>query len=54
MLAVVCLILLIAGALCFLAAAFPQAVTVRRVNLVALGLFFWVMVALIDAAKALH
>jgi hypothetical protein len=53
MLAVVCLILLIAGALCFLLATFPS-VVITKVNIVALGLFFWIMVALIDAAKALH
>lgn len=54
MLAIICLILLLAGALCFAAAAFPEAVVVRRVNLVGLGLFFWILVAVIHAAEALH
>lgn len=52
MLAIVCLILLIAGALCFLLGTFPAAVT--RINIVSLGLFFWILAALIHAARSLH
>lgn len=51
MLAIICLILLIAAAICFLLAAFN---VTSRVSLVALGLLLWVLVPLIHAAKALH
>lgn len=51
MLDVIYLILLVAGALCFLATVKPLT---ARVNLVALGLFCWVLVQLIHAANALH
>jgi hypothetical protein len=51
MLAVIYLILLIAGAVCFALAVKPAT---ARVNLVALGLFCWVLVPLIHAAKAVH
>lgn len=52
MLAVVCVILLVAGALCFLLGTFPAAVT--RINIVSLGLLCWILVPLIHAARALH
>jgi hypothetical protein len=52
------LILLILAAVCFVAAAFlsvrPATNTARPMpNLIALGLFFWVLVPLIERAKAM-
>lgn len=44
------LLLLIAGAVCFGLAAFGFA---ARVNLLALGLLFWILTALIPALEAL-
>lgn len=43
---VIVLLLLIAGAACFAAAAFGVA---SRVNLVALGLLFWILTVLVPA-----
>ena len=45
------LILLLLGAVCFAIAAFD--VAVRRVNLLALGLLFWIAVPLIQTIKVL-
>ena len=45
------LILLIAGLACFLVAAFNLATV--RVNLIALGLAFWILVPLIQTAQLL-
>lgn len=47
---VLILLLLIAGAICFGLAAFGVA---ARVNLIALGLMFWILTALIPALDAL-
>jgi hypothetical protein len=52
-------LLLLLATLCFAAAAFnrPTATsnnTVNRLNLVALGLFFWVLVPLIETARHLN
>lgn len=47
---VVYLLLLIVAAVCFLASAFGG--TLHRVNLVALGLFLWVMVPLLVTLRA--
>jgi ACR3 family arsenite efflux pump ArsB len=47
---IIALILLIAALVCFLLAALDVP---ARVNLVALGLLFWVIVPLIAAVKAL-
>ncbi len=44
-------ILLLIGAICFLAATFNVA---AKVNLLALGLLFWILVPLIAAGQALH
>lgn len=46
---VIVLILLIAAVLCFGLAAVP---VTSRINLIALGLFFWVLAVAIPAAKA--
>lgn len=47
---IIVLLLLIAGAVCFGAAALNVA---TRVNLIALGLLFWILTALIPALAAL-
>lgn len=44
-------ILLLIGAICFAAAAVN---VVARVNLLAVGLLFWILVPLIAAGQALH
>lgn len=49
--AVLFLILLLLAAVCFVVAASGRAVA--KLNLVALGLFFWVLVSLIGAIQAL-
>lgn len=46
------LLLLILGALCFLVAALGH--TLRNLNLIALGLFFWILVPVIEALEAVH
>lgn len=47
-------LLLLAAAVCFVAAAFGRTSIGRRsVNLVALGLMFWVLVPLIQELRAL-
>lgn len=46
-------ILLLVAAICFIVAAAGGAIH-PRINLIALGLFFWVLVPLIHAAKALN
>jgi hypothetical protein len=51
MLAVIYLILLVAGAVCLALAVKP---VTARINLVALGLLSWILVPLIHAARALH
>ena len=45
-------ILLLLAAICFIVAALVHEVH-PRINLIAFGLFFWVLVPLIHAAKAL-
>lgn len=48
--AVLFLILLLLAAVCFVVGA--AGVAVQRVNVLALGLFFWVLVPLIQAIQA--
>lgn len=48
---IIYLLLLIVAAVCFAVAAFN---VTARVNLIAAGLLFWVLVALIKAGEALH
>lgn len=48
---VITFILLLLAAVCLVAAAFNAKV---KVNLVAAGLLFWLLVALIKAGEALH
>ena len=45
---VIVFILLVLGAICFAGSAFG--VVTSRINLLALGLFFWILVSLIAAA----
>ncbi len=51
------LVLFILGAVCFLAASFWDARVTDRsgryINLVALGLLFWILVPLVQTARAL-
>lgn len=45
------LILLIIGAVCFAIAAL--AIPVQRINMIAAGLFFWILVPLIQTVEAM-
>lgn len=49
---VIYFILLLLGAICFIVAAVSATIH-PRINLIALGLFLWILVPLIHAAKAL-
>lgn len=46
-------ILLLAGAFCFALATFGRSFVRRELNLVALGLLFWILVPLIQELRAL-
>lgn len=48
------LLLLGLAALCFVASALGRGRYDTRVNLVSLGLFFWVLVPLIQTARAIN